>query len=142
MVAVTSSLPVLVQAPSATETQASAPSRPRARWRAIGFVLVMDRSSMPCRSACAVSVGDEAEVARIAGDLLDPAGDAVDPVDAGQQGGFRGGRGSKPVIRARQFLLRHRPNHIGRYQHHQFGLAADIVLASEKLAEHGYFIRA
>src|ERR1700760_785337 len=135
MAEVTISPVVLVQAPSITERPASDPRSHRGRWRAIGIVLIMVLSSLPYRPTRSVSVGDEAEIARITGDLLDPAGDAVDPVDARQQRGFGIGSGREAVIRSRQFLLRDGPNHVGRHQHHQFGLAADIVLASEELAE-------
>src|ERR1700733_7710024 len=136
MRAVTISSLFSVHAPSVTERPISTPRRhsARLRWTDIlwGFVL----------SWSAVSVDDEAKIALVTSDRFGAAGDAVDPADLGEQRGLGIGRGCEPVVGARQFLLRHRPNHIGRHDDHQLGLVIDEVLAPEELAEKRYLIDA
>ena len=68
-------------------------------------------------------------------DRIDAGHKAVNPVDAGEQRRLGVGGRRKPIIGARQFLLRHGPDNIGRHQHHQFGLVVDEVLAAEQRAE-------
>src|SRR4026209_2464522 len=62
---------------------------------------------------------------------------AVDAIETAEQ--ERGGIGAvrKAVIRPRQILLRHRARDVWRDDHHQFGLAVDVVAALEQRAEHG-----
>src|ERR1700733_14312985 len=97
MLAVTTSVPVYTQPPSATESPTSALNRCRARKRSTGASLLIAMSSFRISRAF-LSIDDEAEIGRIDSNLFDAAGNAVDPVDLAQQRRLdvRGGR--KPVI--------------------------------------------
>src|SRR6266436_5226535 len=127
MLAVTFSVVAYVHAPSTTERPASAPIRRRVLWRSTGILFVIVLSFVPRWSGGPVSVNDEAKVGLVGSNRLDAGGNAVNPVDLGQQRrlGVRCRR--KPVIGTRQLLLGNRPNHIGRHQDHQFGLVTDVV---------------
>src|ERR1700712_949432 len=83
MLAVTTSPPVLPHAPSTSERPIAAPNKRRARARSTGILFVIIRSSPASRAF--VSVNDKAEVVLLASDRLNVAGNAVDPVDPGQQ---------------------------------------------------------
>src|SRR6185437_15670948 len=124
MLDVTSSL-VWVHAPSATATPTSVPAMRKARLRSTGILIVISLVLVPS------SVRDETVGAAIVLGRLDPAGNAIDAVDAAQQVGLRIRRGGKSVIRPRQVLLRHGANDIGRHQHHQLGLVVGEIAASK-----------
>src|SRR3954468_23530827 len=67
---------------------------------------------------------------------LDATRNAIDTIDAAQQIGLRIGGTRKTIIRTRQIFFRHRPHDVGRYQHHQLGLAVDVIAAAEQRAQH------
>src|SRR5581483_8976781 len=99
MLEVTSSL-VWVHAPSATARPTSVPAARRARLRSTGFLIAISFVLVPS------SVGDETVGAAIVLGRLDPAGNAIDTVDAAQQIALRIGCGGEAVVRTRQVLLR------------------------------------
>src|SRR6266702_1139666 len=118
--AVTISLSVSVHAPSVVERPMSAPSSRKLGRRSIGVFLVIVLSSS--RSSGGASVNDEAEIALVGADRLNRSGEAVNPVDAGEQDRLGVGCRRKSVIGTGQLLLRDCANNIRRHQDHQFGL--------------------
>src|SRR3954447_14357516 len=131
-----------MQALSAAERPSRAPSVRNALTRWSGILVVIVLSSSPLGEQLCVSINDEAEIALHAADGIDAGGEPVDPVDAPEQSGLRIGCRCKAVIGTRKFLLRHRPNDIGRHDDHQLGLMVDEVLAPEKLSKNRYLVHA
>src|SRR2546423_9516821 len=97
-------------------------ARARATW--LSFFIALS-SSRP-------SIQNEAVLAVVARCRCRFAGRAVDAVEAAEQERGRIGAIREAVIRPRQILLRHRARDVRRNDHHQLGLAVDIVAALEQ----------
>src|SRR6478736_4003898 len=99
----------ILQAPRLTDRPTRATARRTARLRSAdglaGVVILL----------YSASIGDEANGAAVVAARLDAARYAVDAVDAAEQVGLRIGRVGEAVIRARQVLLRHRADDVGRH---------------------------
>src|SRR6185295_2054620 len=100
--------PVVLQAPSMTESPVSASAIRRLRRRS-AIVLVIALSPLapfpvPVPKP-SVSVDDEAEIAAGAFDRIDAARDAIEPVHAAEQRRLRVRGRRKAVVGPRQFLL-------------------------------------
>src|SRR6185295_2264392 len=124
MLAVTSSALLVVLQPASSAarlTNASARAR-------VGSLVMGMSSSRP-------SVENEAVLAVVAGLRTLLARLAVDLVQAAEQVGGRIGGVGKAVVGPRQVLLRDRARDVGRHDHHQFGLAVDVVAALEQRAQ-------
>src|SRR5437764_13647612 len=83
------------------------------------------------------SIQNEAVLAVVARCRCRLAGRPIDAVEAAEQEGGRVGAVGKAVIRPRQVLLRDRARDVRCNDHHQLGLAVDVVAALEQRAEHG-----
>src|SRR6516225_8325316 len=119
--------PVCVQAPSAMASPAntSATRGPRSR-NVLAFIAF---KSSPA------SIGNEAvSAAIILMRLGSTAGRAIEAIDRANEVGLRIGRRRKSIVGTRQVLLRHRADHIGCHQHHELGLAVEVVAAAEQRA--------
>src|SRR6185295_5147931 len=118
-----------VQAHSAIAAPSTAPKVRKVRLRSEVRALVI---VYPRCAVAGASIDDETKIALVACDRIDVGGDAINPVDAGEQRRLRIGSRREAIIGSRQLLLRDGPNDIGRHQNHELGFVVDVVLTAEE----------